>query len=440
MRSHKVIILVWTFMAIPAVAQDRVITLKEAVSRAIANNPSIGVAMKTLEAATWNVDSARAGFLPQLVLSAGYRRATQNSAANPAIPQQFSSVLAHSSWDSYDNFSASIALSQTVWDFGRTLGGYEAAKANKEAYTHDMTTTKNMICTQVIEAYYGVLAAQEVLATAVETKRQMEYHLEVAKAGYEAGVRQKIDVTRAMSDLAQAELAIVSAQNGLRTARVSLLTLMGEGQLLDFRVELPFEEETLDIPSVEDAVKEALENRPELAALAARLEASKAQVSIAQSAWFPSIAVAGSWSYQGYRFSDMPFNWSFGVSLSWNALSGVGAYPTTRAAEASYAALMESRRGLLLSVQAEVESAMLSYRQAVESLVPAKAVLTSAKETLELAEGRYAAGTGSIVEVTDAQAVLTQARLQLIQAEYRVRVTRAQLLRALGRSVFPEGV
>jgi outer membrane protein len=60
------------------------------------------------------------------------------------------------------------------------------------------------------------------------------------------------------------------------------------------------------------------------------------------------------------------------------------------------------------------------------------ALVTSAEETLRLAEGRYEAGTGSIIEVTDAQAVYTQSRLSGIQAEYDVETARARLQRALG--------
>jgi outer membrane protein len=420
-------------------AQEAVVTLERALSAAMSANPSISASRQALEAATWSIDTARAGFLPQVVLAAGYRRATANSAASPALPSQYSSVLAHSSWDSYDNLSASLTVSQTVWDFGRTLGGYDAAKANRDASASDVATARNSIRTQVVQAYYGVLASQELLAAANETRRQMEKHLDVARAGYDAGVRQRIDVTRATSDLAQAELSIVAATNGLRTARVGLLTLMGDGRTGEFVVQRPAEPESVEVASVEDAVREAIANRPEYAALDSRIRASDGQVSVAQSAWFPAIGVNGSWSYQGYQFTDLPFNWAVGVSLSWNALSGVAAYPATRAAEANLRALEESKRGLVLSLRQEVESAVLAYRQARESLTPAKAVRASAQETLDLAEGRYAAGAGSIVEVTDAQAVLTQAKTQLIQAEFNVVVARALLLKALGRSGEAEG-
>ena len=59
--------------------------------------------------------------------------------------------------------------------------------------------------------------------------------------------------------------------------------------------------------------------------------------------------------------------------------------------------------------------------------------ITSAREQLRLAEGRYAAGVGSGLELADAQLAMQDAAAQRVQAEYRLASARAQLLRALGQ-------
>jgi outer membrane protein len=50
-----------------------------------------------------------------------------------------------------------------------------------------------------------------------------------------------------------------------------------------------------------------------------------------------------------------------------------------------------------------------------------------------LAEGRYDAGVGNVIELGDAQVALTSAEVQAVQADYNISSARAQLLNALGR-------
>jgi len=68
-----------------------------------------------------------------------------------------------------------------------------------------------------------------------------------------------------------------------------------------------------------------------------------------------------------------------------------------------------------------------------EAVLAADEAVTNAKERLRLAEGRYQAGVGSIIELGDAQVAATTAQAQKVQADYNVSTARAQLLNALGR-------
>ena len=52
---------------------------------------------------------------------------------------------------------------------------------------------------------------------------------------------------------------------------------------------------------------------------------------------------------------------------------------------------------------------------------------------LGLAEGRYGAGIGSMIELGDSQVALTAASAQEIQAVFNLATARARLLQALGQ-------
>jgi outer membrane protein len=77
--------------------------------------------------------------------------------------------------------------------------------------------------------------------------------------------------------------------------------------------------------------------------------------------------------------------------------------------------------------------ASLSLRAAKETRRAAEDALGNAKLRLKLAEGRYATGVGSIIELSDAQVALTNAEAQLVQARFNLSTARANLLAAMGR-------
>ena len=81
----------------------------------------------------------------------------------------------------------------------------------------------------------------------------------------------------------------------------------------------------------------------------------------------------------------------------------------------------------------EVEQAQLAVRAAKAAGVAAEEAIVNAREQLRLAEGRYSAGLGSVIELGDAQVLLTNAAAQGVQARYNLATARAQLMAALGK-------
>jgi len=265
----------------------------------------------------------------------------------------------------------------------------------------------------------------------------------VAQAQAEAGVRQRIDITRAQSDLAQAKLNLSKARNGGLIARVNLATAMGLTTTPEFRVERPDAgKDPNNAADMEALVRTAIHNRPDIRALQARARASEQLVGVSRSGYYPTLGVSAGVNWQGYHLESgkdgLPYNWFAGVSATWNALAAIPASAAARESQANYRVLQANLESLELAIRAEVKSAALAVQESKERLEPVAALVTSAEETLRLAEGRYEAGAGSIIEVTDAQTVYTQSRLSKIQAEYDIETARARLQRALGSFAGPQ--
>ena len=431
--------------AVPtASAQEKTLTLDEALAKALSVNPDIIASRETAEAAGYRVGEALSGYFPQAAAVLGYKRATANAAAGPWVPKTVTSPTGKGtipnpsaknsvSGDSWDNYSASISVTENVYDFGKTGGAYDSADALAKAARNDMTTAVETTYLNVTQAYFVVLAAQETLATARDTKKQMEYHLDLAQQQYTVGIRQKIDVLRAQSDLAAANLSLVQAENAQALARSNLNTAIGLNQPADYRVEKPAATPTITGVNIEEAYKDALARRSDYESLQEKVVAAQAAITVARSGYFPALGVNGSYNYTGYETNDLVPNWNVGATLTWNFFSGLLTYRTMQEAEANLRALQAQKLSLELAIRSDVESAVLGYQEALAQLTPAQALYDSAKETLTMAEERYKAGIGGIVEITDAQTVYTQAATGLIQANYNRETARAKLLKALGK-------
>jgi outer membrane protein len=419
-----------------------VLTLDTAVSRALGHHPSVEASREAAVAASYRVDQARFPFYPQILLSLGYRRATMNSPMPPYMADlassptagAFSSFLSRETWDNYDNFSATATLSQTLWDGMRTIGSYQAAEDMAEGAKDDATSARDGVCLQVTQAYFSALATQEAVAAALETKRQMDQHVYVAEQQMAAEVRQRIDVTRAQADQASANMTVLRVRNAYDLARLNLNAAMGSSGPLHYRVERPGHGADPPAPDVDQAVRLAMAQRPEVRGQQAKARATEHLVMVANAGWWPTVSAQASWSHTGYKVSDLPFNWALGVNATWSALGGLQAYPAAREAEANERAAHANLDNLELGVRTEIESAVVAAEEARARLKPVEALVAAARETLRLAEGRYQAGAGNMVEVTDAQALYTQARLQVIQAELDLEVARVRLRKALGQT------
>jgi len=80
----------------------------------------------------------------------------------------------------------------------------------------------------------------------------------------------------------------------------------------------------------------------------------------------------------------------------------------------------------------EVEQSYLRVVETQERILANEAAARAAKENLDLAQGRYQVGVGSIIEVTDAETLYTDAQTTYIRSVYEYKIADAQLARAMG--------
>jgi len=414
-----------------APSQDSTLTLQEAIDTALAQHPTLRVGQATVEAAQQRVRQQIAGYLPRGGYTYIYTRREQ--AVTSAVGGvQVGGVQQQRASSQLFNFnSTNFSMSQMLFDFGRTLDSIRAAIASVEASTADLETTRQTVIFNTKQAYYSVLASQRLLQVADETVQQNQKHLEEAQARFDVGLAPRFDVTQAQVQLSNAALNQVTARNNVALARETLRTAMGvTGPFLVTLVDT-LERGALTVTD-EDLVVQAYAHRPELQSLQAQQRATTDQVSALRKQYLPSVAGTAQYNWTGRQY-PLQQGWFWGVTLTVPLFDDILTTGQVGEAQANLRGLQAQEDNLRQQIALEVRQSLLTLRQAEESIRVSEQTAVQARENLDIAEGRYAAGVGNIIELTDAQVSLTSAQANTIQALATYKTAVAQLERAINQ-------
>src|SRR5581483_4958548 len=155
--------------------------------------------------------------------------------------------------------------------------------------------------------------------------------------------------------------------------------------------------------------------------------------SSARGPYGPTLNASTGFTEAGPDLTGMVWNWNAQAILNWPIFQGGITKARVREATANQAITHSQTVLQRQQVLLDVIQARLAVRAGIAGLETAKEVEVNAKERLRLAEARYQAGAGSIIELQDSQVAATTASGQVVQADYSLSLARAQLLKAIGR-------
>ena len=424
---------------IALLAAARIVTRVEALASAREHQPQLREARAAFEAADARAGQALAPLLPQLNASATYLRTTANTIVRPGSSGTQGSCTPDathgcSPWQTYNAWSDQIGLSQLLWDFGGAPARLSAARANAQAAQESERAALLTIELNVRQAYFDARANRALVQVAGETLANLEKHLAQIQGFVGAGVRPEIDLVQARTDTANARLQRINAQNAWETSRVQLNFAMGAPGSIDYDLA---EEQMAPVAGEDDPgdplFGEAEKARPEIAALGEQVRAQQLTLRAFEAQYLPSLSGNLGFTQGGPALDRLGWNASAGLTLSWNIFQGGLTRHQVREAEANLANVVAQLDQVRQQLRVEVDTARLSVKSGKVSTTAAQEVVVNARERLRLAEQRYLVGVGSSIELGDAQVAVTQAAAQAVQADDRLAVARAQLLRALGR-------
>lgn len=406
-----------------AMAADTLqIDLKDSVQMALENNRNIKSALGDVDAAKWNLSNYRRQMGPTFSWSA---------AGNRLDGKAYES----SQYDSA--FTNTFALGMPLYN-GSLRAAIDRAGYAINAADVTLEDTKQTIRYQATADYYQILQCRNLIDVQQDAVNTLQEHLDNVNAQFRVGTVAKSDVLASQVQLANAQQALVSAQNNYDIAVSTLNNVIGTPTetVLDIRDQLKYTKYDL---ALTDCTKYALANRADGAAAYYAIKEAEAGINSAKAGQHPTVNAAITREIGG----EKPFETNHtsndstiaGVSASWNVFDNGVTTAAVHSAEASLLKAQEASASKDESIQLEVRTAFLNLQAAGKNIQTTQTAVNQAEEDYKIAQVRYSAGVGTNLDVMDAEEKLTTARTNYSTALYNYNTSKASLDKAMGSPI-----
>ncbi|MDA8089703.1 MAG: TolC family protein [Nitrospiraceae bacterium] len=408
--------------AVKAIKKGSVLTLGQCMSIALSTNPQTVAARNTFFAAQSRIGEAQSAYYPQAQWQTDINHFSSTTVQNQ--------LVGGTRTNNFANFATGPSITQNIYDFGRTSSQVNSARFNSEASYQSLENVNLQIILNVKTAYYGVLQAQRNVSAAQEVVKQANQHLVQAEGFFKVGTTPKIDVINAEVTLSNAQLSLIQARNALQVSWQNLNNAMGIPDAPEYIIEDNLAYKPYPI-TFEYALQTAYKNRQDLKSSVSTEKAFEQSLRLANAGFYPTLSGSAGYTWSGDSL-PLDHGWNVGASVVIPIFSGFLTKKQVDEATANLNASEANVKVLKQQIYLQNRQAYLNLKQAESSIATAAVGLKQAQENLDLANGRYAAGVGSNIEVTDALTTFSNAQTAYINALYSHKLAEANLENAMG--------
>lgn len=430
------------------------LTINDAVELALKQNPSVLGQIQQLKVQRGLVFQAQARLLPQLTAAANYLQndnalspsvsssrsnfdllaipSGQTLIVNPngttnAVPLPGRSLSGSGSGLSNQTWQVTLTASQLIYDGGATIASRRAARINEDQAYYTLRDTIDTVVQTVRTQFYQILLNKALVQVQEESVNLLQSQLEDQKSRYEAGTVPQFNVLQAEGTLENQIPQLIAARNNYFIAQVTLARTLGIPATRQYTTENPlpilgelnYQPIKYDLGS---ALIAARANRPFLKAQRSSILANVENITVQAAGYKPTFTADVGLEQRSdpttNNLSRTLQGWFLGVQGSWNVFDGFLTYGKVKQARAQLEQSKITYDDSVRQVELEVATSVSNLRQAALTVDSAQTGVNVNLEALRLADERLAAGTGTQLDVLNAQQQLTTARSNLVSAVF----------------------
>ena len=421
MTNFRLITSILAATALPAAAAP--LTVQDAVTRALANNPELRAAGFERDVALSEAARNRPAFRPEVTASVGQ----QIRGPKLTFPGRNDDVTVLPR----TRTGLAIEVEQPLYRFGVGKSPSQRADAMEEAAAQTYRAAELDLTRDVRRAYYTYLQAIAGAQVAERAVTLAEEQVRFTKLQKEAGRLADVDVLESERGLAEAQAALAQARGGVELSRANLNRLMGEPVGDPVEAGPPPADPADPAPTAE-LLPRALAQRPEVLNLRARLREAEAGVKLARSARLPEVRFEGGYALQTPSAFVPRSSYSAAVVVTAPILESANTRRQVEQAglrvEQLQAAIQAREQGVALEIE-QARTALLSARERVRV---AERTVTAAREVVRITRLQFELFRATQLQMEAARLSLARAEGDRERARFDVLQAQADLDRALG--------
>jgi outer membrane protein len=410
-----------TAVAAPAPAE----TLREALLKAYASNPTITGQRAAQRATDENVPIARANGLPSSSITGSYSEYALQGTNSLFNPDR--------------TVGGTAGVSVPLYQGGLVRNGVRAAETRVEAGRATLRSTEANLFTNTVAAYMNVIRDEAIVSLNTQNVRVLDTNLRASRDRFQVGDLTRTDVAQSEARLALARAQLQSAEAQLISSREFYVAVVGSApDALEQPPALP------NLPASPDAaVAEALANNPQLLAAQKAREASRYDVGVARAQRLPRVSAVGQGNYVNYLGSvpstivgttvpNAVTTATAGLSLSLPLFQGGRPAAQVRQAQALESQAIENSTAAERQVIQQARSNYAVWRSSLEVIASSETAVNANKLSLEGVRAENSVGTRTILDILNAEQELLNSQVTLVTARRDAYVAGFALLAAMG--------
>jgi len=445
--SLRAILFVFTVLLLfgpkQAEAQTRKLTIKDAIATAFENNRDIKVATLDVIKAEAAVEQTRGNIYPTVDLAASY----SYFISKPMIPfVDFQSLLAKvtygilydehlinediaskinvgntlMSMSQSNNYEASIQATQILFN-SAVFEGIKAAKSYVDFSRQQLLSKASATVHDVKIAFYGILLAQDMLTILEQSLKNAQDNLNNVKALNAQGLVSEYDTLQVAVQVENLKPAIYQLSNQLKNAKNGLKVLIGLDMNTDIELSGKLEYVNEELQSLDELINQSMKSNFDILTLERKKELDEASIKVDESGYWPSLAAFGKYTLAGSADDWNYMNYSsaiVGISLSMNLFNG---FQTQKKVEQSLIAVEQTTEQISQLrdyIVTQIKSKVIEIERVKSNIEAQKRNIELAEKAYDIANARYTNGTGTQLEIQNADMALRTARTNMLQSVY----------------------
>lgn len=401
-----------------------IISLDQAIEIALEESNSIKVANLTIEKSGYAKKGSYAALYPNISASGSYQRTIKKQ----VMAMDFGGQAMEIEVGQWNNVNAGISASMPLIN-AQLWQSLKLSALDVELAVEQARSSKISMISQVKQAYYAVLLAQQVNAVYKDVYENAAKNLEHTEHLYNAGKTSEYEYLRAQVNVKNAEPSLYSSTMAIDLAIWQLKAVMGIDLNAKIGVEGNIEQYKNDMMTYQMSDVN-LENNTTLAQLNLQNMQLERTIKMTKYQYIPTLAASFSYNYIAMG-NDFKFKWNpysvAGLSLNIPIFDGFSKRNNIRQYKATQDILQlnieDTERNLRIAFK-NYENLIATY---MKNYAAAESTLTMAQRSYDIAERMYKLGKATLLELNDAQLALVQAQLTMSQAVYNFMVTKAEM-------------